>query len=102
MAVQTIKAIARRRWQEGDESRKFSWYEPIRDPDAIARAVRFVLAEEDLFLNTSSDATLLPLVLAAADGLDEPIEAPDDDAMAADIAAFDVEPLFDGGDLERI
>ena len=65
VALQTIKSIARRRWQD-DQSRKFSWYEPLRDPDAIRRAVHFVLGHDDVFLNTSSDATLLASTLAAA------------------------------------
>src|SRR5947208_13908655 len=30
VAVQTIKSIARRRWEDGDGPR-YSWYEPIRD-----------------------------------------------------------------------
>ena len=59
VAVQTIKAIARRRWQEEPEPR-FSWYEPLTDPDAIDRAVRYVLADQQLFLNTTSDARLVP------------------------------------------
>ena len=37
--------------------RRFSWYEPLRDRDAIRRAVHFVLARPGLFLNSSSDAT---------------------------------------------
>ena len=65
VAVQTIKSVARRRWR-GDETRRFSWYEPLRDADAIARAVHFVLARPGLFLNSSSDATLLRAILAAA------------------------------------
>jgi len=35
VAMQTIKAVARRRWQ-GDGQRRFSWYEPLTDPEAIA------------------------------------------------------------------
>lgn len=91
VAVQTIKAIARRRWRADDASAKFSWYEPLRDPDAIRRAVHWVLARPGLFLNTSSDATLLPLVLAAAA---EPVVAPDDGAMRADAKRHATEPLF--------
>ena len=102
VAVQTIKAIARRRWTDGDESRKFSWYEPLRDDAAIERAVRFVLAEPDLFLNTSSDATLLPTVLDLAARLPEPTAAPSPDELAADIETQGIEPIFDGGTLERI
>ncbi|MDQ1697377.1 MAG: hypothetical protein QOJ03_2730, partial [Frankiaceae bacterium] len=46
VAVQTIKSIARRRWAEakpGEGEIRQSWYEPLTDPAAIARAVRFVL-----------------------------------------------------------
>ena len=90
VAVQTIKSVARRRWQ-GDETRRFSWYEPLRDADAIARAVHFVLARPGLFLNSSSDATLLRPILTAAG---QPVARPSDDAMRADAARYAVEPLF--------
>lgn len=102
VAVQTIKAIARRRWRDDDSSRRLSWYEPLRDPAAIDRAVRSVLAEPDLFLNTTSDATLLPLVLAAASALDQPFAGPTQAELDADIDGLGVEPIFDGGALERI
>ena len=90
VAVQTIKSVARRRWQ-GEGERRFSWYEPLRDADAVRRAVHFVLSRAGLFLNSSSDATLLPLILAAAD---QPITAPPPAALAADVAAYGIEPLF--------
>jgi aryl-alcohol dehydrogenase-like predicted oxidoreductase len=99
VAVQTIKAIGRRRWPDDHEGRRFSWYQPVTDPDAIARAVRWVLSHDQLFLNTSSDATLLVSALdaAAAGG-----PVPTDEDMQADVAAHDIEPLFDGEALERI
>jgi len=90
VALQTIKSIARRRW-DGPPERAFSWYEPVRDPDAIRRAVHFVLARPGLFLNTSSDATLLRTTLEAAS---EPIAAPGDDRMRADTEALGITPLF--------
>lgn len=99
VAVQTIKSIAKGRWPEPGEGRKYSWYEPLTDPDAIARAVRFVLSHDDLFLNTTSDARLLPSVLAAAEG---PLDRPSDEQMEADAARFGITPLFDGAALERI
>jgi aryl-alcohol dehydrogenase-like predicted oxidoreductase len=98
VAAQTIKAIARGRWAEQPE-RAFSWYEPLTDPGAIARAVRHVLADEQLFLNTTADARLLPLVLDAAEG---PLTRPDDVEMLRDTHTFGVTPLFDGDALERI
>lgn len=98
VAVQTIKAIARGRWGDGD-MKKFSWYEPITDPAAISRAVRFVLSNAQLFLNSTSDARLLPLVFAAAEG---ELQCPDNAEMTADESNFGVTPLFDGAELERI
>jgi aryl-alcohol dehydrogenase-like predicted oxidoreductase len=98
IATQTIKAVARRRWDDGTEGHR-SWYEPLSDSDAIQRAVRYVLSQPDLFLNTTSDATLLPIILdAAQDDLTRPL----DEEMNRDIAEFGVTPLFDGAALERI
>ena len=98
VAVQTIKAVARRRWPEGAE-REFSWYEPLTDGEALARAVRYVLGRTGLFLNSSSDARLLrPILATAAAG--GPVPA--DEEMAADFERHEIEPLFDGAALERI
>jgi hypothetical protein len=58
-----------------------------------------VLSQPDLFLNTTSDATLLPLILEAAQG---ELARPLDEEMNRDIAEFGMTPLFDGGVLERI
>jgi len=90
VAVQTIKAIARRRWGEGDQ-RRYSWYEPIRDAEALRRAVRFVLSRPGLFLNTSSDATLLPELLAAAEAGGP---APSARELEGDVARLEMAPLF--------
>ena len=91
VAVQTIKAIARRRWTDTDEDRRFSWYMPIRDPEALERAAAYVLGRPGLFLNTTSDATLLPAIIAAAE---KQQDVPDDEAMLADQEALGIEPLF--------
>jgi aryl-alcohol dehydrogenase-like predicted oxidoreductase len=93
VAVQTIKSVARRRWQS-DSGRRFSWYEPLREPDAVRRAVHFVLSREGLFLNSSSDATLLAPTLDAAT---EATEAPAPGALAADVERFAMQPLFGPG-----
>ena len=98
VAVQTIKSVARRRWPQGAGPR-FSWYEPLADGDALARAVRYVLGRPGVFLNSSSDARLLrPTLEAAAVGGPAPAE----EEMAADVGRHQIEPLFDGAGLERI
>lgn len=98
VAVQTIKSIARGRWHDGTTSH-FSWYDPLTDPVAIDRAVRFVLAQPQMFLNTTSDARLLAPIVDAASG---DLVAPSDEEMRADIADQGITPLFDGETLERI
>jgi aryl-alcohol dehydrogenase-like predicted oxidoreductase len=100
VAVQTIKSVARRRWAD-DSQPHFSWYEPLADADALERAVRYVLAREQLFLNTSSDARLLRPILQAATS-PPGVAAPTDAEMRADVERHAIEALFDGADLERI
>jgi aryl-alcohol dehydrogenase-like predicted oxidoreductase len=90
VATHTIKAAARRRWQNGAE-RKFSWYEPLRDRDAIRRAVHFTLSRPGLFVNSSSDAGILPDILAAAS---EVVTAPVRSELEADVARYEMAPLF--------
>ena len=104
IAMQTIKSIARRRWQEGDESKKFSWYEPIRDETALRHAVHWVLSRPGVFLNTSSDATLLRQLLQAARDFGEG-EGADSDVMAqmtAHAGQLAMEPLFERGVTDTI
>ena len=91
VAIQTIKSIARRRWTDADEDKRFSWYMPLKAEDAIRRAVHYVLSRPGFFLNTSSDATLLPMVLKAAS---EPVAEPNAEAMARDVDDLGIEPLF--------
>jgi len=88
--MQTIKAVARRRWQD-DAGPRFSWYEPLKEPDAIRRAVHFVLSRPGLFLNTSSDATVLRQILDAAVA---PGGKPSGADLEADVQRFAMQPLF--------
>lgn len=97
VAYQTIKSIARGRWADGDLAR-FSWYDPLTDPEAIGRATRYVLSNPQQFLNTTSDARLLAPIIEAAEG---DLSRPRDDEMHADIEAHGITPLFDA-QLERI
>lgn len=91
VAVQTIKAIARRRWPEGAQPDRTTWYQPLESPEAIERAIHFVLAHEGLFVNSASDLALLPLALRAGESFER---APAEDALARDRNAFGIEPLF--------
>ena len=94
VAMQTIKGIAKRRWRDDDQSPRFSWYEPFRDDELITRAVHYVLHRPNLFLNTTSDATLLPKIFAAVESFDPANTAELESQVADDNAANDAEPLF--------
>ena len=91
VAIQTIKGIAHRRWAEADSEPRHSWYRPIRDDDALRHAVQYVLAQEGLFLNTSSDATLLRRVLDIAS---EVRAAPTSSELSQDAERLGIQPLF--------
>ncbi len=99
VAIQTIKSIARRRWPDPARPH-FSWYEPLEDAAALTRSVQFVIADRQLFLNTSSDARLLGATLDAVDNFTG--IAPDEMQLASDRLDLDIRPLFDGDRTERI
>lgn len=91
VAVQTIKAVAKRRWVAQPE-RQFSWYEALdADSEALDRSVKFVLSNEQMFLNTTSDARLLPSILDAAEG---DLVCPRAEQIQADIDDNQMQSLF--------
>jgi aryl-alcohol dehydrogenase-like predicted oxidoreductase len=106
VAVQTIKAVARRRWREGDPAKRFSWYEPIKDPEILRRAVHFVLSRPGIFLNTSSDATLLPLILKAASELEAFEEKGSvldlERQLKTDAESYEMAPIFLRGVMDTV
>lgn len=107
VAVQTIKSLARGRWPDGPAGH-FSWYEPVTDPGAVDRAVRFVLGHDGrdgrppMFLNSSSDARLLRPILEAAAAWGADGATPTAAELRADAETLGITPLFDGAGLERI
>ena len=92
VAVQTIKAIARRRWT-GNERPHRTWYEPLAGQQDIDAAVHWVLQHEGVFLNTAGDMALLPRILDAAARFEN---AGDNHAAAAAEAVErrQMQPLF--------
>ncbi len=89
VAVQTIKAIARRPWS-GRAQTHTTWYEPLQEQADIDLAVHWVLGRPGVFLNTVGDLSLLPKVLDAADRF---TGRPDDARMSA-AARWEAVPLF--------
>src|ERR671916_1795975 len=90
VALQTIKSLARRRW-DGRPHTAATWYEPLREQDDIDLAVHWVLGRPDAFVCTTGDVEILPRLLDAA----ERFEArPSDEDMAALAARASAQPLF--------
>lgn len=104
IAMQTIKAIARKRWTPESTDKQFSWYEPMRDETAIRNAVHWVLSKPGIFLNSTSDATLLKIILEAANDFDPNTvnRAELNQQVAADAEAQGVEPLFWRDELDDV
>ena len=91
VAVQTIKSIARRRWEEGAALRTTTWYEPLEDQVSIDHGMHWVLSRPGVFLNTVGDIRLLPKVLDAASRFQA---GPTAEQMERDLASQQITPLF--------
>jgi len=92
VAVQTIKSVARRRWEDGTQPTHDTWYEPLTDPVDVERAVHWALAQQpDVFVNTAGDLRLLAPMIRAG----ESFAAKRRDAeLPALEAKTPLEPLF--------
>lgn len=104
VAVQTIKSIARRRFQQDDPPEKRSWYEPIKNEAVLGKAVNFVLSRENIFLITSSDYTLLKSTLEAAENyfVEKPAMAAIKVQIEKGVKEQEMEALFVRGVLDDL
>ena len=91
VAVQTIKALAKRRWREGETPTHSTWYAPLCSSDELTPALHWALSRSDIFVNSASDLRLLWQMLEAAESMGS---APDEEAMRRHEAALAIEPLF--------
>jgi len=91
VAVQTIKSIARRRWQDGAAPTHDTWYEPLTDAADIERAVHWALARPGVFVNSAGDLRLLGPTIHAAESF---ARSPREAEIAAIEAHAPLEPLF--------
>jgi aryl-alcohol dehydrogenase-like predicted oxidoreductase len=90
VAVQTIKSLVHRPWDEETQTRA-TWYKPLEEQPDIDTAVGWVLGRPGLFLNTVGDVHVLPKVLNAAARYESAVS---DAEMAAQVARLEMRPLF--------
>jgi aryl-alcohol dehydrogenase-like predicted oxidoreductase len=90
IAIQTIKSLSK--GPVGDDLNPYAtWYKPLTDPQSIATSVNWVLHNHDVFLNSTGDITLLPILLQKAS---EPPFTPSDQKMRTLISLQGIKPLF--------
>ncbi|CAG7621857.1 hypothetical protein PAESOLCIP111_02369 [Paenibacillus solanacearum] len=64
--LRVIKAIARKPWEEGQERRYATWYEPFEEQQVIDACVNFVLSFEGIAgFASAGDIRLLPKIVDA-------------------------------------
>ena len=90
-AMQTIKAITLGPWHGERPATPTTWYEPLHDQRDIDLAVRWVLGDPRVFLNTVGDVGILPLVLGAAS---RGGERPSDAEMEELVRRREMSPFF--------
>src|SRR5947209_3023413 len=90
VALQTIKSLARRRW-DGRAATAATWYEPLTEQADIDLAVHWVLGRPDVFLLTTGDVDVLPRLLDAAERFEG---RPTDEEMARLVTDREMAPLF--------
>lgn len=90
IAIQTIKALLRRPWGDRPQTAA-TWYEPLIQQADVDRAVHWVLGRPGMFLMTTGDIDVLPMVFAAAERYQQ---RPTDAEMSALLREQQIEPLF--------
>lgn len=91
VAIQTIKSVARRPWEERPKIYNTYFYEPLDEQDAIDKAVHWALGFAEGFLITAGDIQLLPKMLDAANRFEK---RPSDSEMNVLMDEFDIQPIF--------
>jgi hypothetical protein len=90
VAIQTIKSLAVGDWGEKERMTR-TWYEALSEQSDVDLAVHWVLGQEGVFLNSSSDLGLLEKIVDAAERYEVSPSGADMEAMASRTA---MSPLF--------
>lgn len=91
VAIQTIKSLTRRPWENRPKTYNTYFYEPLETQDAIDKSVNWALGFQGSFLITAGDVQLLPKMLDAANRFEK---RPSDTEMRAIIDEYEIQPFF--------
>ena len=91
VAIQTIKSIARRPWENNSKSYNTYFYEPLVKQAAIELAVHWALGFDEGFVISAGDMRLVPKILEAASRFEKCLS---DNEMDTMIDELDIRPIF--------
>ena len=91
IAVQTIKSIAGRPWEDQQRNYNTYFYEPLVDQEAIDTAIHWALGLENSVVISSGDMKILPKVLDAAERFEK---RPTDSEMVSLIEQYNMKHIF--------
>lgn len=91
VAFQTIKAIARRAWDNRPKTYNTYFYEPLTTPEAIEKSIHWALGLQNSFVISAGDLDLLPSILVAANSFEA---IPTNEEMQSLLEEFDIRPIF--------
>ncbi|MCE7742856.1 MAG: aldo/keto reductase [Candidatus Heimdallarchaeota archaeon] len=91
VALQTIKSVARRPWEDRPKKYNTYFYEPLDDQESINKAVHWSLGLESSFLITAGDMDILPKIIKAAELFKE---RPSEEDMKTLVENNDIQLIF--------
>lgn len=91
VAFQTIKAIARRAWDNRPKTHNTYFYEPLTNPQVIAKSIHWALGLHNSFVISAGDLELLPSILAVANTFEA---VPSDEEMQSLMDEYAIQPIF--------
>ncbi|MCG3225908.1 MAG: aldo/keto reductase [Candidatus Heimdallarchaeota archaeon] len=91
IAVQTIKSVSRRPWEDRPKTYNTYFYEPFETQDAIDKSVHWSLGLPNSFVITAGDMQILPKMLDAAKRFET---QPSDIEMNDIVDEYDVRKIF--------
>jgi aryl-alcohol dehydrogenase-like predicted oxidoreductase len=91
IAVQTIKSVARRPWEDRPKNYNTYFYQPFETQSAIDKAVHWSLGLDNSFVITAGDMNILPKILDAAKRFNK---QPSDEEMNEFVSEYDIQQIF--------
>ncbi len=91
VALQTIKSVSRRKWEDQPKTHNTYFYQPIEDQDDIDKSVHWAMNLRESFVITAGDMEILPKMLDAANRFEN---CPSDREMSELVTRLEMRSIF--------